>query len=29
VLAGVGLALALVCTAQLFNPVLLRAEDKA
>ena len=29
VLVALGLTLALVCTAQLFNPILLRVEDKA
>jgi DHA3 family macrolide efflux protein-like MFS transporter len=29
VLAGLGLLLALFCLAQLFNPYLLRVEDKA
>ena len=29
VLAGLGLVLALVCAAQLANPILSRVEDKA
>jgi MFS transporter, DHA3 family, macrolide efflux protein len=29
VLAGLGLTLAFVCAAQLFNPILLRVDDEA